>query len=95
MPAVEGVALADGFAIRMRAHSSGQWVRGKSWLAMLSVPSGARPAFQRTKPPWRLRQAEPEPRRAAMEREAAMADEPSSFIVLLLLLFSYSLGSRS
>ena len=37
---------------------------------VLSVPSGSVPAFQRTKPPWRLRQAEPEPRRAAMERES-------------------------
>ena len=64
MPAVEPVSFFLSDTTAMRTRSSGQWLSGATCTARLSEPSSLAPMLQRTKPPYRERQAEPEPMRA-------------------------------
>lgn len=64
----EAVSALLPLTTRMRTRSSGQCDSGATCRAMLSFPSARCPICHSTKPPCRLRQALPEPRRATSER---------------------------
>lgn len=60
--------LPASLTTSMRTRSSGQCDSGATCRATLSFPSARSPICHSTKPPYRLRQALPEPRRATSER---------------------------
>ena len=61
MPVVLEVAFLLALTTRIKISMSGQWLAGATSEAMLSDPSGSTPMVQRTKPPYMLRHALPEP----------------------------------
>ena len=64
MPSVLLVSFLWADTTMMMTSNSGQCDAGATCTPMESVPSGRTPASHRTKPPYRLRHAEPEPIRA-------------------------------
>ena len=67
MPAVEETAFFVSETTNISTCSSGQWSAGPTIRAFESEPSAAEPISHATKPPCRLRHAEPEPMRASVD----------------------------
>lgn len=61
IPEVDEISFSLSLTTKITARSSGQWFSSATWTAIESFPSGLLPFSQRTKPPYKLLDALPEP----------------------------------